>query len=124
MANEILEAFLSLELENIPDHWVSRLWSDNFCESSPLSVEDHDALFNEANWKMVVLLATEWLNSSSADAEGNFKMRFVYSALKTLNYTGCQLWAVLADGNITYKTMIAVIFGMVDKIKEVTNVYV
>lgn len=73
MANEMLEAFLSLELENIPDDWVSQLWSDNFCESSPLSVEDHDALFNEAKWQTVVSLATQWLNSSSADSEGDLK---------------------------------------------------
>ena len=75
MASDTLEAFLSLGLEHIPDDWVSQLWSDNFCESSPLSVEDHDALFSEAKWKTVVSLATEWLDSSNAEAEGNRNIR-------------------------------------------------
>ena len=53
MASDTLKAFLSLGLEHIPDDWVSQLWSDNFCESSLLSIEDHDAMFSEANWKTV-----------------------------------------------------------------------
>ena len=77
MANETLEAFLLLGLENIPDDWVSQLWSDNFCESSPLSVEDHYALFNEANWQAVVSLATEWLDTN-VESEGNYCMRFMF----------------------------------------------
>ena len=71
MASDTLEAFLSLGLENIPDDWVCQLWSDNFCESSPISVDDHGALFNESNWQSVVFSATEWLDSSNAEAQGN-----------------------------------------------------
>ena len=71
MASGALEAFLSLGLENIPVDWVCQLWSDNFCESSPLSVDDYDAVFNETNWQTVVYSATGWLNdSSNAEAEG------------------------------------------------------
>lgn len=75
MASDTLEAFLALGLESIPDDWVSQLWSDNFCESSPLSVEDHNAVFSEANWQTVVSLATEWLDSSNAEAEGNLNYK-------------------------------------------------
>lgn len=71
MASGILEAFLSLGLEDIPDDWVCQVWSDNFCQSSPLSAEDHDALFSESNWQTVVSFATEWLDSSNAEAESN-----------------------------------------------------
>ena len=70
MASGTLEAFLSLGLENIPDDWVCQLWSDNFCESLPLSVDDHDGLCNESNWQAVVYSATGWLDSSNAEAEG------------------------------------------------------
>jgi len=70
MASGILEAFLSLGIGNIPDEWVSQLWSDNFCESTPLPIEDNDALFSETNWQDVVTLSTEWLDSSK-DAGGN-----------------------------------------------------
>ena len=77
MASATLEAFLSLGLESIPDDWVCQLWSDNLCESSPLSVDDHDAVFKEENWHSVVSLATGWLDSSTTEAEGNFNVIFV-----------------------------------------------
>lgn len=111
-----LDAFLSLGLESVPDDWVCQLWSDNFCESSPLPIEDHDALFSEVNWQAVVRVATEWLYSRNVETKGKHtpsKHSVVTCFIET------QLWEVLADGNITYKAMIAVIFSMVDRLKEV-----
>ena len=77
MASATLEAFLSLGLESIPDDWVCQLWSENFCESSPLSVDDHDAVFNEANWQSAVSLAAGWLDSSTTESEGSLNVIFV-----------------------------------------------
>ena len=82
MASGTLETFLSLGLENIPDDWVCQLWSDNFCESSPLSVDDHDVLCNESNWQAVVYSATGWLDSSNAEAEGTQNIRLVFLSIE------------------------------------------
>ncbi|XP_065903031.1 condensin-2 complex subunit D3-L-like isoform X3 [Dysidea avara] len=95
-----LEAYLSLGIGEIPSDWVTQVWSDNFCETVPLSGEDGGDLFKEENWRAVVSATAKWLHGS--EGEG-------------------QLYTVLAEGGISYKSVIAVIFSMVDKMKGTFN---
>jgi len=72
VSSNTLEAYLSLGIGEVSLDWVNQVWSDNFCETVPLSGEDGGELFNEGNWRAIVSVTTKWLHTS--EGEGTLVM--------------------------------------------------
>ena len=132
---ESLDCYRRLKLETISSDWTDQIWEGNFCEE----VEEIPETVLKAHLdelSSVVEVTRKWTDKNSDKSKGPIVPTHCYtwcelypvitgidgaSAVDALESTSPGFWTLLCKAHISHKTLLAVIYTLLDRTKVVTH---
>ena len=133
---EAVVCYRRLELESISSEWAERIWDGNFCEDVG---EIPEVVVNHLDQLSCIVKATrKWIkkrkenNNKSEQCYNNIVcvrvenmwLKFAVKGTSTgvvndSSEEGPGFWSVLCEAHVSHRTLLAVIYALLDRIKLV-----